>query len=335
MFITPKALSSEINAELLKNDRKACVKIGPAGVGKLAVYPNGLFFDRCFYIPISHIKRVFKRIAMSKGGFNKKGVFGSIPYIVIEYDDNKHKQFCIKREEYADEFLIAISRISTHIPLLSENAEKKLKEKKLRRDRINALLPISKNVRETINELEKARDFLIKNENLCYALSLSAKKKRKFDCTKKWYRPSALIIFVVGLVMFVLGGVGLLNGKGIDVPFYSCMLGLIFILSSLRVIPTLKVNKKSVREEYESYVEKMEKLIATYDNFPINAEYAHPIVIDWMIDALREGSAFNIEGALIATKKELMTYNCGVKVEMEDFLEIDAIKPLFLVANKD
>lgn len=328
-----KALSSEIDKDIIKKDRKECVKIGPCGVGKIAVYPNGFFFDRCFYIPICNIKRVFKRIAMSKGGFKHKGIFGSVPYIVIEYDDNKHKQFYMKREEYADEFLNAISRINPHIPLLSEVAEKKLKEKKLRRMRIGELLPVSLSARQVIEELERAKEFLLKQESLSNELSLSAKKKRRFECTKKWYKPSAVVIFLVGICMFILGGMGFIKDFSLNAYFYACILGLIFVFSSLRIIPTLKDNRKSVNAEYESCVKKMERYIIGYNNFPVNAKYAHPVVMDWMIDAVRESRAYSVPEALIAAKKELMTYNSSVNVEIEDYLEIDAIKPLFLVSD--
>ena len=60
--------------ELIK-DRKECKKIGPCGIGKKAVYLSSFYIDRRYYIPISSVKRIFKRIAMSKGGFTGKGVF--------------------------------------------------------------------------------------------------------------------------------------------------------------------------------------------------------------------------------------------------------------------
>ena len=41
---------------------------------------------------LESVRRVFKRVAMSKGGFTGKGAFGSIPYLVVEYDDGAQKQ---------------------------------------------------------------------------------------------------------------------------------------------------------------------------------------------------------------------------------------------------
>ena len=59
----------------LTTDKKNCKKIGPCGVGEKAIYLNSFYLDRRYYIPISSIERIFKRIAMSKGGFTGKGAF--------------------------------------------------------------------------------------------------------------------------------------------------------------------------------------------------------------------------------------------------------------------
>ena len=67
--------------ELIK-DKKECKKIGPCGIGKKAVYLSSFYIDRRYYIPISSVKRIFKRIAMSKGGFTGKGVFGTLSYLM-------------------------------------------------------------------------------------------------------------------------------------------------------------------------------------------------------------------------------------------------------------
>ena len=57
--------------ELIK-DRKECKKIGPCGIGKKAVYLSSFYIDRRDYIPISSVKRIFKRIAMSKVDLQEK-----------------------------------------------------------------------------------------------------------------------------------------------------------------------------------------------------------------------------------------------------------------------
>ncbi len=114
--------------ELIK-DRKECKKIGPCGIGKKAVYLSSFYIDRRYYIPISSVKRIFKRIAMSKGGFTGKGVFGTLSYLVVVYEDGKEKQCNFKHEEDVDRFLAYIEEEYPDIPVHSLEAERKLAEK--------------------------------------------------------------------------------------------------------------------------------------------------------------------------------------------------------------
>ena len=82
----------------LEQDKKACRKIGPCGVGKKALYLNSFYIDRRYYLPYGSISRVFKRVAMSSGGFTGKGMFASMAYLVVEYDGGKQKQCNFKDE---------------------------------------------------------------------------------------------------------------------------------------------------------------------------------------------------------------------------------------------
>ena len=93
MIFKPVQLGTKSLSENdLVEDKKNCKKYGPCGVGEKAIYLNSFYFDRRYYIVYSSITRIFKRIAMSKGGFTGKGVFASIPYLVVEYDNGKYKQ---------------------------------------------------------------------------------------------------------------------------------------------------------------------------------------------------------------------------------------------------
>ena len=114
--------------ELIK-DKKECKKIGPCGIGKKAVYLSSFYIDRRYYIPIDSVKRIFKRIAMSKGGFTGKGVFGTLSYLVVVYEDGKEKQCNFKYEEDVDRFLAYIEEEYPDIPVHSLEAERKLAEK--------------------------------------------------------------------------------------------------------------------------------------------------------------------------------------------------------------
>ena len=98
MLFAPVRLgSTALSAEVLTADVKNCKHFGPCGVGEKALYLNGFLFDRHYYVALGDIRRVFKRVAMSKGGFTGNGVFGAIPYLVVEYGDGTQKQCTFKR----------------------------------------------------------------------------------------------------------------------------------------------------------------------------------------------------------------------------------------------
>lgn len=126
----PRRLGNvSIPGEELIKDKKECKKIGPCGIGKKAVYLSSFYIDRRYYIPISSVKRIFKRIAMSKGGFTGKGVFGTLSYLVVVYEDGKEKQCNFKHEEDVDRFLAYIEEEYPDIPVHSLEVERKLAEK--------------------------------------------------------------------------------------------------------------------------------------------------------------------------------------------------------------
>ena len=94
----------------LEADKKACRKIGPCGVGKKALYLNSFYIDRRYYLPYGSISRVFKRVAMSSGGFTGKGMFASMAYLVVEYDGGKQKQCNFKDERDVDKLLEVLAK---------------------------------------------------------------------------------------------------------------------------------------------------------------------------------------------------------------------------------
>ena len=93
------------------------------------MYLSSFYIDRRYYIPIDSVKRIFKRIAMSKGGFTGKGVFGTLSYLVVVYEDGKEKQCNFKHEEDVDRFLAYIEEEYPDIPVHSLEVERKLAEK--------------------------------------------------------------------------------------------------------------------------------------------------------------------------------------------------------------
>ena len=128
MIFKPTPLGPvHLNPSELAADKKNCRHFGPCGVGEKALYLNSFYFDRRYYLPYGSITRVFKRVAMSKGGFSKRGVFASIPYLVVEYDGGKQKQCNFKYEEQVDQLLACLEKTHPEIKLISADVEKRLR----------------------------------------------------------------------------------------------------------------------------------------------------------------------------------------------------------------
>ena len=106
MLWKPRCLGKEsLEKEELAQDKKHCRKFGPCGVGEKAIYLNSFYFERIYYIPLTSVKRVFIIVLLSKGGFRGKGLFATIPYLVVEYDNGEEKQCNFKFEENVDSLL--------------------------------------------------------------------------------------------------------------------------------------------------------------------------------------------------------------------------------------
>ena len=130
MLFHPAQLGlAHLDKATLEADKKACKKIGPCGVGKKALYLNSFYIDRRYYLPYGSISRVFKRVAMSAGGFTGKGMFASMAYLVVEYDGGKQKQCNFKDERDVDALLELLAKQQPQIRLLSAAGEQALQKK--------------------------------------------------------------------------------------------------------------------------------------------------------------------------------------------------------------
>ena len=126
MIFKPAQLGmAKLDQQELVEDKKSCKKIGPCGVGKKALYLNSFYIDRRYYLPYGSISRVFKRVAMSSGGFTGKGMFASMAYLVVEYDGGKQKQCNFKDERDVDKLLEVLAKEQPQIHLLSAAERRK------------------------------------------------------------------------------------------------------------------------------------------------------------------------------------------------------------------
>ena len=187
MFAPVRLGETSIEASVLAADKKSCKRFGPCGVGEKALYLNSFLLDRRCYVAFSSVQRVFKRVALSKGGFSGQGVFGSIPYLVVQYDNGKEKQCTFKREEDVDEMLACIASAHPEIPTLSVGGEQRLQAKAEQEARryCKELSPQALSARET---LEQAETFLSGYPEMTKTLALAAKAKRVNEHTNPAYR---------------------------------------------------------------------------------------------------------------------------------------------------
>ncbi len=326
-----KALSrSQLPKETLSADKKACRRFGPCGVGERALYLNSFWFDRCCYVPIDAVRRVFKRVAMSQGGFTGKGAFGTIPYLVVEYDDGQEKQCTFKREEDVDLLLAHLAAVHPEIPGLSRDGERRLAEKAAKEARryVKELTPQAEKTRQ---ELEQAKAVLQKKPELTAKLSAAAKAKRIDDRSNHAYRWVAMAIMLAGFIALVYGVRSLVQKDSSGLYFLLLGLAAIFLFSGLHVFPTSKNNRKAIEKDWRDSIAAMEKALPI--GFPVPACYAHPIVLDRMIRVIREGRAQTAPEALAQVKEDLKALTADVQVEQEEHDEVVAIKPMFLLQD--
>lgn len=333
-MIRPQRLGKDTLPENeLKEDKKSCHKFGPCGVGQKAIYLNSFYIDRQYYVPMKSVKRVFKRIAMSKGGFTGRGVFATLPYLVVEFDDGRKKQCNFKHEEDVDRILAYIEDNFPDIPLHSEAAEQKLREKERNLEKKRLAGNISDTARNNISILDNAIKYLHKDSDLYLNLSQSAKKKRVYDRSNPAYKWVALAITIIGLGAFFYGVYSVITHAGFGIYFLLFGLAAIFLFSGASVLPTSKNNKHYIEKQLVRSIDDMQRYIKTYPDFPVPAHYAHPVVLKRMQDIIKDKRAETMSEALEVLKNDLKALNSSVVVEQEEYDEIVAIKPMFLVMD--
>ncbi len=332
MIFKPHPLSAPLPASELEEDKKHCKKFGPCGVGEKAIYLNSFFLERRYYIPFTSVQRVYKRLAMSKGGFTGKGLFATIPYLVVEYDNGKEQQCNFKFEENVDQLLSCLEHAHPEIRLHSKEGERRLREK-ARREAAKRVKNLSPQAKESIRILEDCASYLGENPELSTELSISARKKRTYERSNPAYKWVALAIVLMGVCSLAYGVYTLMTQAGMAMYFLLFGLGAIFLFSSANVLPTARNNRKAVENRLAQAVQAMEDYVKTYPEFPIPAHYAHPAVLRRMKEIIAQGRAETVPEALEVLKQDLKHLNSSVTVEQDEYDEVVAIKPMFLVYN--
>ena len=323
-------------------DRKKCERIESCGIGVKAIYLGSYALDRLYCLPAFRMGRVYKRIAMSGNGFRGKGAFASIPYLVAEYEDengNKKERQCLfRREEELDRFLVLFHERFPYVPIHSEEAERKLEEKRARdREREEKLAKCA--ATHSGRRLKEALEWLEKEPELYRRLSLAARKKRSREQSGpawRWAPPAFLAAGAAalagGLWMLLAAEGGLREGRELN-GLLLFVLAAYFLFAGVNVLSTGRDSKAAIDRELKNAELAMENYLGKYPDFPVPARYAHPAVLRWMMEILAEDKAENEDDALFELKKELKELNSDATVEQVVYEDVIRIKPLFLVEN--
>jgi hypothetical protein len=334
MIFAPKPLGNrKLAADELEKDKKKCRKIGPCGIGEKAVYLNSFFIDRHYYVTYTDIRRAYKQIAMSKGGFTGKGVFSTLPYLVVEFSNGLSRQCNFKYEEDVDTFLSLLAEQHPEIPVHSKAAEKKLRDEE-EAERKRYAEHISESAQNAVKQLENAKEYLEKEPVLYNNLTVAAKDKRIVEHISPAARAVALVIFIAAAAAVAAGLYQVVYGAR-SVGLYMCLFGMAFMIfaASTRVLPSRTNNRKFMQKQWDEQVEAMRSFLKDDADFPVPAQYAHPVVLDRMIRVIREGRAESADEALQCLKEDLKALNSSVTVSRKEYDEVTLVKPLFLVSN--
>ena len=312
-MLKPYPLSAgRIDDAALAEDKKTCRKIGPCGIGRHALYLNSFFIDRRYYVPFSMVTRVYKRVAMSKGGFSGKGIFATLSYLVVEFDGGQ-KVCNFKYEQQVDDFLSVIRAEHPSIPCVSAAAEQRIAEEKARREEEERNRPpMSAQAEKTVQALDNAIDF---------------------QCTNGSYRWAAMAITLLGFAALAYGIVSFVRHGSFSIYFTLFGLAAIFTFAGFSVLPTARNNRTSIMQNDAQAQEKMQAYLADYMNFPLPARYAHPVVLRRMQRAVMDGRAVTAAQALDVVKADLKALNADITVSQEEYDEVVAIKSMFLNAE--
>ena len=333
MIFKPSPIGSRtLTPEVLAADRKASRKFGPCGVGKEALYMGTNYIDRCFYIPWREVKRVFKRVAMSPGAYTGKGVFGALAYLVVQYGNGKEKQSRFRLEADVDRLLALVEKEHPGIPTHSAKAERKLSDAEAQEAK-RYLKELSPEAGEAVHELTQAKVYLEERPSLSNVLAAAAKQKRIVDNIKPPFRIAGAAMGIVSILAVIYGVYALLMHRTAATYFLLGGAALFFFALSANMLPNRWNSKKRGQEDWDNALNDMREYLAEKPDFPVPAQYAHPIVLERMIRTLREGKAKTTAQAYTTMKKELKALNNTVKVSQSEYDEVVKIKPLFLVCD--
>ena len=327
-----KGIRTLSDAEL-RSDLESVRKTGSCALGRQAAYFSSPVPGRKYYLAYGDIHRIFKRIAMTKGGFTGKGVFGSLPYLAAVLTDGSERQFRVDTEAEADEFLREFHKLCPDVPLLSKSSEEKLAVREASAPQ-KVLPGLSPEAAAELALLEKAKGWLEMEPSVPAGLSRAAAAKRSSDLMNPFYRYLAVCMLAGGILCCAGGAAAMQKGAGTGI--YFLMIGAALLLFSLssRLLPAGRSSPRHADALWQKALASSRDLLDTYGgSFPLPPQYAHPAALTRMIRSIREGRAQNAAEAAELLKADLKAATSDVTVSQEEYDEITAIKPMYLLCG--
>ena len=139
---------------------------------------------------------------------------------------------------------------------------------------------------------------------------------------------------VMGAAALAYGVFSFMNRDAFAVYFVLFGMAAIFLFSGANVMPTSTNNRKAIEKRLAAAEEAVTGYVdSLHLGLPVPACYLHPVTVERMQRAVREGRAESVEDAFDVVKNDLKKTNADVSVTQEEFDEIMAIKPVFLVRD--
>lgn len=329
-----KPLSKKtLDENIIKQDRKHCRKFGMCGVGDVAIYLPGAFLNRRFYVPLSEVSHVFKRVAYSSA--DGRGLLAPVLYIVVRYDDGQEKQCIFKDIREVDKMLEEVRRVAPDIYVMSpDGVEKERKKEELEKSMSSREL--SDKASSAMRALTRDSANLKKSPGLYENLAGIASIKRKLDLINPAYQVTALIIVIAGIAGFIaaviLKNMGLISTASSIITMLLCAMMIILMINT-KILPGPVRNKKNVNKDYELALNNMQHFVNGFDDYHLPARYSHPVVITMMKRIIEQGRAETVDEALGVLKEDLKEADNTKVVSREEYEEIITVKPMFTVAD--
>ncbi len=228
-------------------------------------------------------------------------------YLVVEYDGGKQKQCNFKDERDVDTLLDLLAKEQPQIQLLSAAGEQVL-EKKEAEKAARKLPELSEDAQHSLTVLRKAKEYLEAKPEIAEELSAAERRKRAQLQEQAGVPLCGAGHLLFGVVAAAYGLYALLTHTG-SYGIYFALFGFaaIFLFSSYNMLPTARNNNSAIMKRAEKAEAAMADYVKHYPNgaFPVPSQYAHPIVLKQMMDAVEEGRAVTVPEALDAVENRL------------------------------